>query len=320
MDSALQQTYRHIELIVVDDGSVDRTRAVIEARAAIDARVRIVHQPNRGVAAARNRALAMARGELVAPLDADDLWDPAKLERQVRRLADAGRDTGLVYCWWAWIDADGAVLDRSPAWKIEGDAADALLQVNFTGNASVPMYRRHDLERAGGYDERMRASGAGGCEDWDAALKVAEHARVAVVPSVLVGYRRSSASMSARTDVMWRGHALVLEGARKRRAGVPPAVVRRSRAQFALHLAGVCYWSGAYHRATGWALRAAPSGLALQVLPHVARLLSRGLTAPRPRPLPAWAGTSFDRFSALPSLIPYDRVYERRLAGSRGAR
>lgn len=320
IDSALQQTYRNIELIIVDDGSTDRTGAVIEARAAGDARVRVVHQLNRGVAAARNRALAAARGELVAPLDADDLWDPQKIERQVRRLLEAGSSTGLVYCWWTWIDEVGAALDRSPAWAIEGSAADALLEVNFTGNASVPMYRRRALERAGGYDESMRTRGAEGCEDWDAALKVAEQSLVAVVPSVLIGYRRRSTSMSARTDKMWRGHTLVLEEARKRRAYLSPALVRRSRDQFALHLAGVCYWSGAYHRAAGWALRAVPSSLALEVMPYVARLLSRRVTARRPFAIAARADSScFDHFAALPPLIPYDRLYDRRLARRRRA-
>src|ERR1051325_8123716 len=96
--SALGQTYKTVEVIVVDDGSRDRTREIVEAIARRDGRVRLVTQDNRGVAAPRNRALADATGDLVAPLDADDLWDPQKIERQVRRMLKAGDDTGLVYC------------------------------------------------------------------------------------------------------------------------------------------------------------------------------------------------------------------------------
>ena len=122
LDSALEQTYRNIEVIIIDDGSRDGTRALVEARALRDSRIRVITQLNRGVAAARNRGLADARGEFIAPLDADDVWDPMKLERQVGRMMEAGDNTGLVYCWWVWIDAQGAVLDCSPRWRIEGDA------------------------------------------------------------------------------------------------------------------------------------------------------------------------------------------------------
>src|SRR5258706_648191 len=199
LDSALQQTYRNIEVVIVDDGSRDGTRTLVEALALRDSRVRVITQLNRGVAAARNRGLADARGEFIAPLDADDVWDPTKIERQVGRMTEAGDNTGLVYCWWVWIDVRGAVLDCSPRWRIEGNAAETLLQVNYTGNASVPLYRRRDLERAGGFDVTLRDRGAEGCEDWDVALKIAERSRVAVVPAVLVGDPKRREANSART-------------------------------------------------------------------------------------------------------------------------
>ena len=110
----LGQTYRNTEIVVVDDGSRDGTRAIVEAWVARDPRVRLIAQANRGVAAARNRAVEAARGELIAPLDADDLWDPTKIERQVRRMLEAGDGTGLVYCWWVSIDVTACLLDCSP--------------------------------------------------------------------------------------------------------------------------------------------------------------------------------------------------------------
>src|ERR1043165_6513590 len=103
LDSALGQTHANLEVIVVDDGSRDRTSEVVDGVARRDGRVRLVTQPNRGGAAARNRALAAASGEFVAPLDADDLWDPSKIARQVRRIEAAGEGGGLVYCWWGGV-------------------------------------------------------------------------------------------------------------------------------------------------------------------------------------------------------------------------
>ena len=128
VQSALLQTYPNLEVIVVDDGSTDSTRAIVEALAAADARVELISQANGGVARARNRGISAARGEFIAPLDADDMWAPEKIQRQVARMAEYGTETGLVYCWWVWIDVDGTVLDRSPGWRVEGHALETLIQ------------------------------------------------------------------------------------------------------------------------------------------------------------------------------------------------
>ena len=318
--SALGQTYRNIEVIIIDDGSRDGTRTLVEALALRDSRVRVITQLNRGVAAARNRGLADARGEFIAPLDADDVWDPTKIERQVSRMMEAGDNTGLVYCWWVWINVHGAVLDCSPRWRIEGNAAETLLQVNYTGNASVPLYRRRDLEQVGGFDVTLRDRGAEGCEDWDVALKIAERSGVAVVPAVLVGYRRRRASMSTRTDRMWRSHALVVNGARRRRPELRASSIRRSHDQFALHLAGVSYWSRAYLHAIVWGLRASRSSLALQVLPYVIRLFSKTLVrSGRSSPKMVRPRVRFSSWDMPQALIPYDRIYNRRFKRLRDA-
>jgi len=81
----------------------------------------------------------------------------------------------------------------------------------------------------GGFDVTLRDRDAQGCEDWDVALKVAERSSVAVVPSVLVGYRRRRESMSTRTDRMWRSYALVMNGARQRRPTLSPSVLKKGR-------------------------------------------------------------------------------------------
>ena len=317
IESALRQTYRKIEIIVIDDGSTDGTLEVLQPLAAADSRIRVIHQPNGGVASARNRGLAEARGEFVAPLDADDLWDPRKIECQVRRMQEAGDETGMVYCWWVWIDEQGKVLDRSPRWEIEGDTLSMLLQVNFTGNASVPMYRRRCLEEAGGYDENLERNRARGCEDWDVALKVATRFKVAVVPQLLTGYRRLPNSMSTQCDVMRRSQQLLTSGLQQRQPELEPALLRRSDDQFALYIAAVLFRSGDYFRSFGWAMRAWRTGLLFRILPYVVRfLVQRILPGRRAEAQVMNPGTSLESVSIADPLIPYDRIYGAGGSGS----
>lgn len=84
LNSVLSQTYKNIEVLVVDDGSQDRTAEIITSIAKIDSRVFLLQQSNAGVAAARNLAINKCRGEYIAPIDADDIWYPQNLEKQVQ--------------------------------------------------------------------------------------------------------------------------------------------------------------------------------------------------------------------------------------------
>src|SRR5690348_12029992 len=84
--SVRSQTHRALEIIVVDDGSVDDTREIAGRHAAVDDRVQVVTQSNAGLAASRNAGWMRARSELIAFIDADDLWAPTKIERQLERL------------------------------------------------------------------------------------------------------------------------------------------------------------------------------------------------------------------------------------------
>jgi glycosyltransferase involved in cell wall biosynthesis len=313
IESALMQTYRNIEILIIDDGSTDRSRMIADTYAARDARVRVIAQPNSGVARARNRGISAARGEFIAPLDADDLWAPTKIERQVRCMLEEGDDVGLVYCWWVWIDAVGLILDRSPRWSARGNVFQLLLQINFTGNASVPLFRRRCLEHAAGYDETLAAAAAGGCEDWQLALSIAERSRVAVVPELLVGYRRRPDSMSTACDTMWRSQQRVMQSLKQRRPDIAPALFRNSGKQFALYLAGLSFWAGDLSGAFRWGLRAG-FRLPWLIFPSVVkmmlrRFLRRAFAVQIMRP-----GVPLDNDTIAEALLPYDRIYNRRAA------
>jgi len=245
--SVRSQTYTALDIIVVDDGSTDTTPNRVAAHARHDPRVRLLQQPNRGVAVARNQAIAATPAPLIAPLDADDLWAPQKIDRHVAQL-QAHPEAGLAYSWWVSLNEAGDVIGQSDRWELEGDVFQALLCVNFVGNASVPVYRRQVLEAAGGYVS-YRSDNAEGCEDWDLTLRVAERAPFCLVPSYLTGYRSVGHSMSTRVDRMLRSYDRVIKPLRSRHPDVPDDVYTWSRSNFMAYLGALCYNQGAFEPA-----------------------------------------------------------------------
>lgn len=310
IQSAQAQTYFNLEIIIVDDGSTDGTLQILNNYAAKDDRIRVISQTNRGVAAARNTAIEAARGDFIAPLDADDLWLPQKIQLQWNAMDAAGDDCGFVYCWWASIDPAGRVLDRSPRWTLSGPQFEMLFVINITGNASVPLFRRHCLVEAGGYNPTLAAANSGGCEDLEVALRIAARYTIAVVPEILVGYRRVPGSMSTACDTMWRSRQLVLQNVLPLRPEITAALRRGSDRQFSIYLAALSFWSGNLRQVIRWGLR---SGIRLPVLfaPYILKALWKSLRSQQTRQMMR-PGEQIDTSSIPEPLLPYDRVFAKR--------
>jgi glycosyltransferase involved in cell wall biosynthesis len=261
LNSVLSQTYKNIEVLVVDDGSSDRTAEIVRAIAQQDSRVVLLHQQNSGVAAARNLAIQKSQGEFIAPIDADDLWYPENIEKQVQCFLDSDPSVGLVYTWSVDIDEDDLLTGGFRAAKIEGEVYTTLVCHNFLGNASASMIRRTCLEKVAAYDCNMRAQNAQGCEDWDLYLRIAEHYQFRVVPEFLIGYRKLSSSMSGDYSQMARSHSLILQTVRQKHPEFSGVIYRLSRSNLYMYFAHQSNRCGRHKTTISWLYEALKADL-----------------------------------------------------------
>ena len=168
--SVLAQTYNSFEVIVVDDGSTDLTPIIIEEAVVRDSRVRLFRKQNSGVAAARNFGISQALGELIATLDADDLWHPQKIARQVEVMQASSPEVGLVYCWSIEIDENDLIIPPISSLKTrkrstaQGDVTAELARGCFIETASTPLMKRSSIDAVGGYDFHLAATRCGRLE------------------------------------------------------------------------------------------------------------------------------------------------------------
>ena len=202
IDSVIAQTYASTEIIVVDDGSTDDTRSVLQR---YGDRIRLLSQENSGPAAARNKGIAAARGEYIAFLDSDDYWLPEKLTRQIEALEKAGPSVPCCLCNCTVLYRDGS---RTSTFKIAGIGSDqpaglwlnpgAVLSTRFVIFNQAAAIRRQALERIGGFDEKLRL-----LEDYDLSLRLALDGPWTIIRDELVVYNDAtpgSLATEARLD------------------------------------------------------------------------------------------------------------------------
>ena len=192
IDSILNQTIKDLELIIVDDGSTDRTVEIIQSNLDRDPRIRLIQNEHQGANKARNTAIMAAKYPWIGAMDADDIAEPNRLER----LLQAAEEDPEVVVWGSYmnqINQQGKITYKirvGPTSKAEFYALDRTKDLIALYNPAA-MFRRDVAIQVGLYDERLKA--AQDSELWD---RMAEHGPVVVIPEFLLNYRVHDKQMS----------------------------------------------------------------------------------------------------------------------------
>lgn len=201
--SVQKQTFSDFELIVIDNGSTDRTLELINT--VQYSRLKILSlSPNRGVSVARNWGIFHSIGQFIALLDADDLWTSDKLELQLAALLK-NPEAGVAYSWTLFMDKQGEYYHADEPIFLEGNVYADLLVKNFLASGSNPLIRRQAFE-VGGFDLTLSS-----CEDWEFYLRLAARWPFVVIPKYQILYRQSSVSMSAKLGLVKEADFSVIE-------------------------------------------------------------------------------------------------------------
>jgi len=256
--SILGQTWGNFELLVLDDGSTDGSLQVIRSHAAADARVRLLTRERRGLVATLNEGLALARGEFIARMDADDISEAGRFDAQVRFLRNEPRCVA-VGCWVLLVDPEG-----DPLHEVRGPLEHAQIDAEHLAGRSgaithaASMFRTAALRAVGGYRHQFDTA-----EDLDLYLRLAEVGMLANLPMVLYRYRQHLGSV---------GHARHIEQRRTIARAVAEAARRRGLATAPPLVDDVRPLSGLEHQRK-WAWWALGGGNAKTARKHARRVL-----------------------------------------------
>jgi glycosyltransferase involved in cell wall biosynthesis len=223
LDSILAQSFSDFEVIIIDDGSTDGTRALVNSYTAhFGEKIRYFHQRNKGIAAARNKGIRAARGELIAFCDSDDAWPPGKLEHQVSVLgANAACAMVVGECVALGRETEGGfMISRA---TLEGKSfLEALFETQFV-NLGATLFRASCLREIVDFDETLRTS-----EDYDLALRLAARFQAIVSRELALLYRRHGGNITSSPTACLNRYRVLLRFLREH-PGMIPEALRRKR-------------------------------------------------------------------------------------------
>jgi glycosyltransferase involved in cell wall biosynthesis len=216
IESMLRQTFSSFELIVMDDGSTDRTAAIAEEFASRDDRVRVLRRPHEGLPGTLNAGIAVARGEYVARMDADDISIPERLQKQVAYL-DAHPACVALGAWIEVLDEEGRHIGLKRFATTHHEISAALLRCVSPMAHPTIVVRRDVLRSTGGYDTRRYPS-----EDLDLWFRLGERGELANLAETLLQHRRHKAAVGVREREKMKAMALTICNEARTKRGLRP--------------------------------------------------------------------------------------------------
>jgi glycosyltransferase involved in cell wall biosynthesis len=198
IDSVLAQTYPNFEYVIVDNRSTDDTAAIAQRAADRDSRIRVLSELEQGIAPARNCGVSSSNSEFIAFVDADDVWEPAFLERTVAILQSASRDTVGVFVGISIIDADGQHQSNAPLPSGTYPPARFLAESNPAMCGSTLLLRRSALAAVGPFDQAM--SPVEDMHQWLEMMATTPNGHFLAVSQHLCSYRRHPDAITANSD------------------------------------------------------------------------------------------------------------------------
>ncbi len=181
IDSVLTQSYEHLELIVIDDGSTDNTKALLESKYN-DNRLIYHYQDNTGQSIARNVALGMAKGEYIAFIDSDNAWTDGKLKKQVEYF-QAHDETDIIYGDIITIDEHNNEVTRDNMKRYSGYIADILVKDNFVSN-NTALAKKKCFDELGGMSGKVKVA-----DDYELWLRFSSKYHFTYLPEFFALYR-----------------------------------------------------------------------------------------------------------------------------------
>lgn len=206
IQSVLDQTYRDLEIIVVDDGSADNTEEVIKSFK--NEKIRYLqHNKNKGASAARNTGIRASRGEYIAFQDSDDEWFPDKLEKQIKAFNNSSPEVGVVYSGFYRVEGDKKIYvpnDDRFTYK-EGNIHGELLKGNFVGTPAV-LIKKECFERVKYFDEYIPA-----LEDWELWIEISKHYHFKYIDEPLLNSYSTPNSVNLNQKNLLKAREIILK-------------------------------------------------------------------------------------------------------------
>ena len=210
IDSVLDQTYKNIDLILIDNDSTDGTKEIIKEYEKKDTRIRaLYHEKNKGLGFSFTEGMSIANGDFVAFISSDDLWDPKKLEMQVNIL-DSNKDFDVIHSNAHIIDENGKnsgktikELFRLNVKELSGEVFHIMTKKNICCTSTI-LFRKECLTTYSEFDSALRFA-----HDWWLYIMLAKKHKFYYVPNTLASYRIHSSNITKKIDWVYQDYIII---------------------------------------------------------------------------------------------------------------